>query len=126
MDDWNGVEEDMYARALDRMAHDPLYREDVFRERLEALERCEALCIQIDQLKGQLRQHRAEWWEHLRTFGPMLERAKKEGMLDTLIEANVWPGPKCSLFPEDIDKSVEIAKRIRPQIEAEMQKPPIL
>jgi hypothetical protein len=65
---------------------------------------------------------RREWIGHMRTLGLMLKQAKEEGFLDALIEANLWPLPKCAITDEDVRKSVEIARRIRPLIEAE-QKP---
>jgi glutamine synthetase type III len=62
---------------------------------------------------------RREWIEHMRSFGPMLRQAKEDGTLDALIEANFWPLPKCAITDADVQKSIEIARRIRPQIEAE-------
>lgn len=74
---------------------------------------------EIERLKKSRSSDRQEWIDHMRTIGPMLQQAKEEGVLDTVIDANIWPLPKCAITEEDVQKSVEIARRIRPEIETE-------
>ncbi len=50
------------------------------------------------------------WLDHLQTFGPMLARARDEGVLDTLITANLWPVP---VSDEDVIAVTKEAIRIR-------------
>lgn len=73
----------------------------------------------VDELENARAADRREWIDHMRTLGPLLEQAKAEGALDVVIKANIWPLPKCAVTEEDLRRSVEIARRIRPQIEAE-------
>lgn len=73
----------------------------------------------VDELENARAADRREWIDHMRALGPLLKQAQAEGALDTLIEANIWPLPKCALTEADVQRSIEIARRIRPQIEAE-------
>lgn len=72
-----------------------------------------------DFVAGKVREERAAWRETMKGLGPWLRQAKEDGDLDTLIEGNIWPEPLCVISEADVQKSIEIAKKIRPQIEAE-------
>lgn len=71
-----------------------------------------------DYVAGKVREERAAWREVMKALGPWLRQAKEDGDLDALIEGNVWPEPLCVISEADVQKSIEIAKRIRPQVEA--------
>lgn len=71
-----------------------------------------------DYVAEKVREERAAWREVMKALGPWLRQAKEDGDLDALIEGNVWPEPLCVISEADVQKSIEIAKRIRPQVEA--------
>lgn len=62
---------------------------------------------------------RAAWTECTKDLGPLLAKAKADGVLDTLIEANIWPLPATCITDADIRHATEVAIAIRPDIEAE-------
>src|SRR3990172_5865088 len=77
------------------------------------------MVAEIKRLRAARSSDRRGWIGHMRTLGPMLQEAKADGVLDAIIEANFWPLPKCAITEEDVRKSIEIAHRIRPELEAE-------
>jgi hypothetical protein len=54
----------------------------------------------------------------MKDLGPFLKQAKEEGILDQIIDGNVWPEPPCVISDADIQEAVDVARKIRPQIEA--------
>lgn len=62
---------------------------------------------------------RAAWTECTRDLGPLIAKAKADGVLDTLIEANIWPQPATCVSDADIRHATGVAIAIRPGIEAE-------
>lgn len=54
-----------------------------------------------------------------RISAPLLAKARADGVLDTLIEANIWPVPASCISDADMAEAVAEARRIRPMIEAE-------
>jgi hypothetical protein len=61
---------------------------------------------------------RAAWRQTMKDLGPFLKQAKEEGILDQIIDGNVWPEPPCVISDADIQEAVDVARKIRPQIEA--------
>jgi len=74
---------------------------------------------EIARLRAKIESDRQEWIAHMGALGPMLKEAKADGMLDTLIEANAWPLPKCAITDDDIREATREAIELRPQIEEE-------
>lgn len=77
---------------------------------------------EVARLSAKLESDRQEWIAHIRTLGLMLRDAKEEGILDTIIEANLWPLPKCAITEADVRESIRVAKELRPQIEKEHER----
>lgn len=71
------------------------------------------------RIEQAVKEERRLWLEHMKSLGPWLKDAKDEGILDTLIEGNVWPIPRHCITEADIRAAVEEARRLRPIIEAE-------
>lgn len=64
---------------------------------------------------------RAAWRGMMKNLGPWLVQAKEDGTLDQLIEGNIWPEPARVISEADVQKSIRIAREIRPEIEMERE-----
>jgi hypothetical protein len=57
-------------------------------------------------VKEKVREEREAWRQSYRDLGPLLKKAKEDGMLDTLIEANLWPEPACTITDAEMNELI--------------------
>lgn len=67
----------------------------------------------VSALSSAVEAERTAWRSWLKDLGPLLRRASDEGVLDCLIDGNVWPEPSCVVTDADMQKAMEIACSIR-------------